>query len=179
MSEVLGGIGESELSGSTQVGGSSQLFNPPLAHSVSVGEKDAAGAARFAAVACGDGSVVMIELEEGKRGSAAASARKGPSPGAWALTGSAGGHVGCAAVAVRFPAFSAGAPLLLSAGNDGRALLWDWGRHVAGEEAAATVAASVAHGAKVNWLATGVSESGGGRVYLADVSPTLTEYAVR
>lgn len=179
MSEVLGGIGEAGLSGTTQLGGTSQLFNPPLAHSVSVGEKDAAGAARFAAVACGDGSIVMLELEEGKKGSAAAAARKGPSPGAWALTGAAGGHTGCAAVAVRFPAFSGGAPLLLSAGNDGRALLWDWGKHVAGEDAAATVTASVTHGAKVNWLATGVSESGAGRVYLADTSPVLAEYAVR
>jgi len=131
------------------------------------------GASRLAAVACGDGSVALLALDEkgGGGGGGAASA--------WALTAAAGGHSGSACVAVRFPAFAAGAPLLVSGGIDGRVLLWDWGEYVGGGLPAPILAASAANGGKINWLATGAAEGGGGRVYAADTSRLLAEYAVR
>jgi hypothetical protein len=139
----------------------------PAASQVAVGESDAAGGARYAAAACGDGSVALLALEPPPSPKARAS---------WALTRAAGGHTACAAHAC-FPAFAAGAPLLLSAGNDGRALLWDWGAYVAGDAAAPRVLATAAHGAKINWATSGAAPSA--RLYLADTSPTLTAYDVR
>jgi hypothetical protein len=144
---------------------------------VCVGARDAAGASRFAGVACGDGSVALLLLD--------AASPKG-ARNAWALSRGAGGHTACASH-VTFPSFAAGAPLLLSAANDGRALLWRWGAYVAGDAAAPEVAAAVAHGAKVNWAATsgggGGGDAGGdaapARILLADTSPTLTAYDVR
>jgi hypothetical protein len=146
---------------------------------VCVGERDAAGASRYAAVACGDGSVALLLLDA-------------PSPPAkqartsWALGRGAGGHTACASH-VAFPSFAAGPPLLLSAANDGRALLWRWGAYAAGEAAAPEVVAAAAHGAKVNWAATSGGGAGGdaggdaapARVLIADTSPTLTAYDVR
>jgi hypothetical protein len=176
-----------------------QMCNPPFAHSVSAslahciaiqscvgmpwdvvlkmafvpmaqvatGEKDAAGGARLAAVACGDGSVALLLLD------APATPRART---AWSLSRGAGGHSACASHAA-FPAFAAGAPLLLSAGNDGRALLWDWGAYVAGTQAAPRVAAEAQHGAKVNWTASGAAPAP--RLYLADTSRHLAVYDVR
>ena len=135
-------------------------------------------------MACGDGSVAMLALDE-KAGLPA------PHRAAWALTAAAGGHAGSACVAVRFPAFAGAAPLLLSGGIDGRLLLWHWGEYVSGAMPAPMMAAQATHGAKVNWLATaggvgdgdegggGSSGGGGGRVYVADTSHRLAEYAVR
>ena len=118
-------------------------------------------------MACGDGSVALLLLD-------APSAPRART--AWALGRAAGGHRACVAHAA-FPAFGAGAPLLLSAGNDGRALLWDWGAYVAGDAAAPRVAAEAAHGAKVNWAATGAAPAA--RLFLADTSRQLAVYDVR
>ena len=136
---------------------------------VCVGEKDAAGAARYAGVACGDGSVALLLLD---------APRSPRERTVWALTRAAGGHTACASHA-SFPAFARGAPLLLSAANDGRALLWEWGAYVAGDASAPRVAAQAAHGAKVNWAATSGGAAPAARVYVADTSATLTAYDVR
>ena len=170
MNEVMASVEAREHPG---IGGNPnrlQVVNPPMAHSVAVGQMDAANAARYAAVACGDGSVALLLLDDAPAG------KKGPAS-CWSLGREAGGHTSCAAH-VSFPAFSRGQPLVLSAGNDGRALLWDWGAYVAGNTAQPTVVAQAKHGAKLNWVAT-ATEPSPARVYLADVSPTLAVYELR
>ena len=139
----------------------------PLTAQVAVGDKGAANAARLGAAACGDGSIVLLALDAPAAGKAAAS---------WALSRAAGGHTASASH-VAFPAFADGAPLLLSAGNDGAALLWDWGAYVAGDAPAPTVAARTLHGTKVNWAASAAAPTP--RLFIADTSHQLAVYDVR
>lgn len=161
--------------------------NPPLCHSVALCSRNGNGGERLAAVGCGDGSVLLINLDA-KRGDV----------GAWALRCDATGgepvhRRGCGHVS--FPRFSlpassssegdaaAAYPPLLSAGNDGSVVLWDWGAHVAGAARCARVAARGKCGGAVNWAASsgggGTGGEGPPKVYVATTSNRLHVFAVR
>lgn len=159
---VLGALAPGE---GTREGPQTPLCNPPLAHCVASGAKDASGGARLAAVACGDGHCLLLALDAPKEAAQA-----------WALGRAEGGHRAGVAHCC-FPRYAAGRSLLQSGGNDGRLLLWDWAAAVAGTGPPVVLAAA-AHGAKVNWAAAGAAE-GPPWAYVADVSPRLAVYAVR
>lgn len=137
---------------------------------------------RFAAIACGDGSVLMLLLDPKRQGGAAPPGRASAAKGgggttqAWVLGREAGGHTYSASF-VCFPAFRDDASQLVSCGNDGRILLWEYGPYVAGEAAQPQVVAAAQQARKINWAATAAEPSV--RVYVADTSSKLACYELR
>lgn len=139
---------------------------------------------RHAAVACGDGSVLMLLLDPGHASSGSHAPARG-APGAptrrssqttWVLGRDAGGHT-YSASHVCFPAFEADVPHVLSCGNDGRILLWAYGDYVEGAATKPAVRAHATQARKINWAAATAQPAA--RVYIADTSPRLACYQLR
>ena len=138
---------------------------------------------RYATVACGDGSILMLLLDPRRSSGTALPGRVSATKGggssttqAWVLGREAGGHTYSASF-VCFPAFRGDASQLVSCGNDGRILLWEYGAYVTGEAELPQVVAHATQARKINWAATVVEPSA--RVYVADTSPMLACYELR
>jgi hypothetical protein len=138
---------------------------------------------RYAAVACGDGSVLMLLLDPRRSGGTAPPGRVSATKGggsctsqAWVLGREAGGHTYSASF-VCFPSFRSDAGQLVSCGNDGRILVWDYGAYVAGEAAQPQVVAHAQQKRKINWAATAAEPCA--RVYVAETSAKLACYELR
>lgn len=134
---------------------------------------------RYAAVASGDGSVLMLLLDM-RHATAGAASTSGGAPkrshATWVLGRDAGGHT-YSASHVCFPAFEHGAAHVLSCGNDGRILLWDYGDYVEGTARKPTVRAHAQQARKINWAAA--AQQSAARMYIADTSPHLACYELR
>eukprot|EP00058_Branchiostoma_floridae_P004574 XP_002590062.1 hypothetical protein BRAFLDRAFT_59244 [Branchiostoma floridae] len=148
---------------------SAYMCNPPLVHSVDVSGQT---------FACGLGnSVIQMFKLEGKK--------------SFRHTGTLEGH-SQGVSQVHFPQYQVD-DKLVSAGNDGKIIVWDLASnqqsHAAGSSkeavkdkgAAGTlksqVAQSIDHGSKINWLTSGCVK-GKKLLFVADVSPVVTSYSL-
>ena len=142
---------------------SSQVFNPPMIHALAVPETREL--ANHVAAARGDASVAVYDLAKvaktkEKRALVLKSLRKGHTTSV--------GHL-C------FTKFS-GDRQILSGGNDGNLVMWNWLEGSIGDPSKpALIPWSLKHGKKINWTATTGSASE--NVLVADTSSALSVYS--
>ncbi|XP_019627340.1 PREDICTED: WD repeat-containing protein 53-like [Branchiostoma belcheri] len=151
---------------------SAYMFNPPLVHSVDISGQT---------FACGLGnSVIQTFRLEGKK--------------SFRHTGTLEGH-SQGVSQVHFPQFQA-EDALVSAGNDGKIIVWDLASNLESHAASSSkktvedegavgsaesvkshIVQSIDHGSKINWLASGCVQEKR-LLFVADVSPVVTAYSL-
>lgn len=174
--------------------GARRSFNPPMLHSVAVyrgaqSDANAPGARRVAASACGDGSVLVFDVDQkplGTKGSTSSVSskkknasrisagvfREGKAECVRLGVDGVSGHTNAATCADFIPWIDR-ADIVLSGGADRRLIAWNW--VAAAEDAAAAVVASSRRRRKINDLAFAVDA----RVAcVADTGNALSLYAL-
>jgi len=191
--------GSSDVTG--EDGNSKQMFNPPMLHSVSVfageiSEENAPGLRRAACAACGDGTVLVFDVDQKPLQSGSSSGSKKSSSSTKSASGGVfrdgkaecvrlgadgvGGHTNAATCAAFVPWLARG-DVVVSGGADRKLIAWNWVQ-VAQEmpcdadASAAGVLTSLALRRKVNDLAFANDVQ---RVIVADTGPHVSFCAFR
>lgn len=180
-------------SASIDAGASAKAFNPPMLHSLAfyrgeTSEENAPGLRRVAVSACGDGSVIVFDIDHpGVSGGSRAS--KGKKKSSLASAGPfADGRVECvrlgadgvrghtnAATCADFVPWNRTGDVIVSGGADRRLLVWNWVDE-ASHAARGLPVASIERDRKINDLAFAADSRA---ICVADTSPTLKLFALR
>lgn len=143
----------------------SQLFNPPFVHALAVPTRREL--ANHVAAARGDGKVAVYDIAKAKVNRTVCLSGEGASSGGHTASI---GHI-C------FTNFN-GEKHLLSGGNDGKVVLWNWMQSFADPEPdpnESVLEWSHKHGQKINWTATTTTSSE--NILVADTSNCVSVYS--
>ena len=180
-------------SASIDAGASAKAFNPPMLHSLAfyrgeTSEENAPGLRRVAVSACGDGSVIVFDIDH-PGGSGGSRASKGKKKSSLASAGpffdgraecvrlgadGVRGHTN-AATCADFVPWNRTGDVIVSGGADRRLLVWNWVDE-ASDAGRGLPVASIERDRKINDLAFAADSRA---ICVADTSPTLKLFALR